>query len=58
MKCPWYLSAAAVKAYMRLERMDVDSEGDFNRAEGELMAIAIDLVARKEPTRQRNGLLR
>lgn len=49
MRIPWYISASAVRDYLRIRRRPVVDDGpEWDRAERELIDLAIDAVRREQ----------
>lgn len=59
MKCPWYISARAVREWAALRGANAipDDGPEWDRFENELMSIAIDAAERKSPKRTESGML-
>ncbi len=57
-KCPWYITAHAVRRYLAIVGRADDDGPEFDRAEEELMQVAIDTVGSgRQPRRLGSGLL-
>lgn len=53
-RCPWYISARAVREYAAIVRRPVETEEQFANREEELMRL---VAGRRNPREQDNGLV-